>query len=173
MNLVTTIFLSWTGVKFRPTAFRGNKRRNKRFAAIHFYPGRHDLDNSVIPPRCISTSEHAAFAASLGSLPQYIGTMTLFDNTPRRSFSGASVWNRAMDHPSPVVSFENDLFNIAYFERCCQKPSIRKTGGAFVMVNAWNEWGEGMVLEPSQVHGVQFLRALRRAKYRANAAPCP
>ena len=40
------------------------------------------------------------------------------------------------------------------------------------MINAWNEWGEGMALEPSDAYGYEFLRAIKRAKKVVSEMQC-
>jgi hypothetical protein len=34
----------------------------------------------------------------------------------------------------------------------------------FVLINAWNEWAEGMAMEPSDVYGRKFLETIRDTK---------
>ena len=61
-------------------------------------------------------------------------------------------------------SFEIDLTTALMFETCCQGIKSRRRGGSFVLVNAWNDWAGGAVLEPSDKYGRAFLEAVGRAK---------
>jgi hypothetical protein len=39
-----------------------------------------------------------------------------------------------------------------------------KNDDQFVVINAWNEWGEGMALEPSDIYGYGFLDIIKEVK---------
>lgn len=82
--------------------------------------------------------------------PHHIyGVGSAFDNTPRhtRTPGAATV---VLAHPSTFYFWLRQ--NLA-----------RTQPGEAVLVNAWNEWGEGAVLEPSDVWGVRWLEAVRDA----------
>ena len=51
--------------------------------------------------------------------------------------------------------------------------SMREESNALplLMINAWNEWAEGMTLEPSQQYGHGFLEALQREVARPPSSP--
>ncbi len=72
-----------------------------------------------------------------------------YDDTPRRGKSGECLINS-----SPAV-FEK------YLIRLLQK-SIQ-LGNEFLFINAWNEWGEGMYLEPDEREKYEYLEAVRNA----------
>ena len=36
--------------------------------------------------------------------------------------------------------------------------------GNFIFINAWNEWGEGMAIEPSNLFGASMLDAIKATK---------
>lgn len=136
------------------------------FDADFYYPV-HNNRHKAVPKMC------AIGVLGNASRPFYLGTITLFDNTPRRHFHSADIWNRrgpGLGAGGVVAAFERDLVDAMAFEACCQAAEVRDKGGKFVVVNAWNEWGEGMVLEPSDVFGHAFLRAVSRAKRTATAA---
>ena len=71
-----------------------------------------------------------------------------FDNTPRYK-SRAKI----VENTSSSVFFETlqSLYNI-------------NKSAPYIAINAWNEWGEGMVLEPSSIHGFCFLEAIKKFK---------
>ena len=70
-----------------------------------------------------------------------------YDDTPRRGTSGECLINAAPD------IFERQL-----------KALVQKSINAeneFLFVNAWNEWGEGMYLEPDMTDGYGYLKAIK------------
>lgn len=73
-----------------------------------------------------------------------------FDDSPRHGKTGIIVKNGTPE------KFKN------YMIRLLTK--AEKSKSEFVFVNAWNEWGEGMYLEPDVKWGTGYLEALRDAK---------
>jgi hypothetical protein len=109
---------------------------------------------------------------SASRLPEYPSVLVEYDNTPRRSREHAQIWSRVHRSSGPINSFERDLIQAMMYERCCQSPMVRESGGQFVTVNAWNQWAEGMVLEASTRHSTNMLLAVRRAKDTVESIHC-
>lgn len=72
-----------------------------------------------------------------------------YDDTPRRGRMGRVVSGSS---PQKFQEYLTDLINI------CQSQ-----GKEYILLTAWNEWGEGAVLEPSKTSGYMYLEALQRA----------
>ncbi|WP_273654148.1 glycoside hydrolase family 99-like domain-containing protein [Cellulomonas fimi] len=75
--------------------------------------------------------------------------MVNFDNTARRQW-GADIW-----HGSNPYTFRRWLAATA--DAVADRPEEER----LVFVNAWNEWAEGAVLEPTVRHGHGYLCAVR------------
>lgn len=79
----------------------------------------------------------------------YWGGFSNYDDTPRRGNAGTIVYG---DTVEKFQSYLTELYakNVAY-------------GNEYVFVNAWNEWGEGMYLEPDEERKDGFLKAFINA----------
>lgn len=80
----------------------------------------------------------------------YYGGFVGYDNTPRRGRSGIVV-----EGMSP------DIFQ-KYLSMLIAKNE--SAGNEYVFLNAWNEWGEGMYLEPDIENGYSYLEAVKKAR---------
>lgn len=78
------------------------------------------------------------------------GMFSDWDNSPRRQFNSTIFSNVTVDR----------------FKKCLRKQykKAQEAGSPFVIINAWNEWGEGNYLEPDQLYGDGFLKAIRDIK---------
>lgn len=111
-------------------------------------------------------------------VPDIAGVISSFDNTPRRNYDEALLWSA--EEPDVVVQrFQDSLFAAMYYEACCfpqendaRASKLRSQDDRFVVINAFNEWAEGMVLEPSDVFGRKFLEAIRDAKKAVRDGQC-
>lgn len=73
-----------------------------------------------------------------------------YDDTPRRGKRGAVIAGA-----SPEL-FRKNMSELIAKNMVCQNNLI--------FLNAWNEWGEGMYLEPDQCFGFQYLQGIKYAK---------
>lgn len=72
-----------------------------------------------------------------------------YDDTPRRGGNGEVLLD------STPAAFEKLMKCLLYLSE--------KKNKEYVFINAWNEWGEGMYLEPDETSGYAYLEALHTA----------
>ncbi len=84
------------------------------------------------------------------SLKTYFGGFVDYDDTPRRGGRGSVLINTS------VETFREYLYKLA-------KKNL-SFENEFLFINAFNEWGEGMYLEPDKKRGYAFLEALKFVK---------
>ena len=80
----------------------------------------------------------------------YLGGFVNFDSTPRRGKNGKVIYG---GNPEKFKEYMIRLLLKAGW-----------TESEYVFINAWNEWGEGMYLEPDERWGFQYLEALKAAR---------
>lgn len=79
----------------------------------------------------------------------YRSTLCGWDNSPRTK-------DKAIIFTEPTPKeFENHLRNLFKI--------VEEEKSEFVFINAWNEWGEGAVLEPDDRHGLGYLESIKTA----------
>lgn len=89
----------------------------------------------------------------------YYKIETGYDDTPRRG-KGGSIY----------VDGSADIFG-KYYAKMLAKSKAQNN--EFIFINAWNEWGEGMVLEPSVGSGYDYLEAVKKAQEEASDIEIP
>jgi hypothetical protein len=122
---------------------------------------------TVLPDWCVDRRKHPKFYRSRNDA--LVGIPCAFDNTPRREAEQAKLWIQPGGEAAMVKSFATNVWVALYYQACCNG-----SGGDnnFILINAWNEWAEGMMLEPSDVYDRTFLEAIKLAKERLLAQGC-
>ena len=85
-----------------------------------------------------------------GNIQNYPGGFVNYDDTPRKGFNGT-----VMKGVTPKL-----------FEKYLRKQIIRAKEvfhSEYLLLDAWNEWGEGNYLEPDEQWGYEYLESLQRA----------
>jgi hypothetical protein len=80
----------------------------------------------------------------------YFGGFVGYDDTPRRGIHGTVIADATPE------KFKNNLIHLMAKNEACEND--------FLFLNAWNEWGEGMYLEPDERWGYQYLESINEAK---------
>lgn len=86
---------------------------------------------------------------NLRSEKTYLCGTVDYDDTPRHG----SRTGRLLEGASPKKFYK-------YFKRLYQKNLL--LNNEYIFLNAWNEWGESMYLEPDEENGYGYLEAVRR-----------
>ena len=81
----------------------------------------------------------------------YLCGFTGYDDTPRRGEAGKIIVGSS---PEKFCEMMKMLYAIS-----------TERNHEYIFINAWNEWGEGMYLEPDTINEYAYLEALRNAKY--------
>lgn len=135
--------------------------------ASMIYEPRHSINslnsqNKAIMKEHVRCFDYSDIWNEVISSDVYKGCKTFFtgvsgyDDTPRRGKSGECFINRS------ISVFCSGLEKLI-------KKSI-SYGNELVFINAWNEWGEGMYLEPDEENRYAYLNAVKTAKINAEGA---
>lgn len=81
---------------------------------------------------------------------EYFGCSVGWDNTPRHQKYGQVYINSSPENFKDTFSF-------------LLKKSLQ-LGNELIFINAWNEWAEGMYLEPDELNKYKFLESIRDSK---------
>lgn len=81
---------------------------------------------------------------------EWHGAFVAYDDTPRRGKQGRVVTGAS---PEKFQKYIAELMII------CQKQKKE-----YILLTAWNEWGEGAMLEPTEKEGYGYLEALKKVK---------
>lgn len=76
------------------------------------------------------------------------GAFVAYDDTPRRGKQGRIVEGSS---PEKFAKYLGQLVSIC-----------KEQGKEYILLTAWNEWGEGATLEPSKAYKFKYLEAVRK-----------
>jgi hypothetical protein len=131
------------------------------------YPLPYVTESYTVPHWCVHRKHNQAKASEAYDVT---GLLTTFDNTPRRDPEQARIYGYGSKE-KVLARFQRNLMATLFYQTCCMKydPDF---DSRFVTINAWNEWGEGMALEPSNVYDHGFLEIIRDVKHDVVAMQC-
>jgi lipopolysaccharide biosynthesis protein len=98
------------------------------------------------------------------------GVLTSFDNTPRTLKQNKDLVNMTRPALNPGIFYgSSPFFYQKWLESAMKYTLIKfKKEEQLIFINAWNEWGEGAVLEPCNQWGKQYLVSTLKARHNLN-----
>lgn len=131
----------------------------ERILKIRYFRAIHDM----VHPRCVYNLEEQ-------DKPVYRGGTVAWDVTPRYPMKKGEARRIKISKkkmiPPPEFASTAEAFYRATVSRLCRSlcDSNPKGQPNFYALFAWNEWGEGATLEPTNLEGRAYLEALKKAK---------
>lgn len=127
----------------RREALEGRLERYFHIKPKRDEPVKYRLDYEKIWENILEATNHA------NRKNEFYGAIVGFDDTPRRGKNARILVGKS---PSAFEKYFKNLYKIS----CEQEKE-------FMLITAWNEWGEGAYLEPDTENGYAYLEALKRA----------
>jgi hypothetical protein len=95
--------------------------------------------------------------------PYYLNVTMGWDSSPRSGAVTSSYW---MAHQSPYpfgpVMVKNTPYQFKkYLAKAKSLTMLKPQNQRIIIINSWNEWGEGSYLEPDLVNGMKYLNAIK------------
>ena len=95
--------------------------------------------------------------------PYYINVSMGWDASPRCGAVTATYW---MAHQSPYpfgpVIVNNTPYQFKkYLAKAKSLTMLKPQNQRIILINSWNEWGEGSYLEPDMINGMKYLNTIR------------
>ena len=85
-----------------------------------------------------------------------------WDSSPRCGGVDRAEWLSRRDYPFGAVIVDNTPYLFKKYLAEAKKLTMAKPENErIIVVNSWNEWGEGSYLEPDNVNGMGYLEAIR------------
>ena len=86
---------------------------------------------------------------------QLTSTFMSWNNSPRRDINKSGVKPTIFLNTNPYL-FKKHLKNLIFKTIKDPNPDIN-----YILINAWNEWNEQTCLEPSDIYGYQYIKAVK------------
>ena len=95
-------------------------------------------------------------------VPYHVNVSVGWDSSPRCGAVTEEEWRARRDYPFGAVIVDNTpaLFK-RYLAKAKSMALKNPPGDRIVMINSWNEWGEGSYLEPDTENGTGYLEAIK------------
>ena len=95
-------------------------------------------------------------------VPYHINVSMGWDSSPRCGGVDRAEWLSRRDYPFGAVIVDNTPYLFKKYLAEAKKLTMAKPENErIIVVNSWNEWGEGSYLEPDNVNGMGYLEAIR------------
>ncbi|MGN0340398.1 MAG: glycoside hydrolase family 99-like domain-containing protein [Lachnospira sp.] len=110
------------------------------------------VKNGVTCYKYVDFVEEIIDERQIGSCKTFFCGVPGYDTTPRRG-----------NNADCIIERSPELFEVMLDALYRKSVSV---GSEYVFINAWNEWGEGMYLEPDEESGYSYLEVIKRVSDR-------
>lgn len=94
--------------------------------------------------------------------PYHINVSMGWDSSPRCGNVSSETWMSRRDYPFGAVIKNNTPYLFKKYLAEAKKMTLEKpVNERVIVINSWNEWGEGSYLEPDKVNGLGYLEAVK------------
>lgn len=95
-------------------------------------------------------------------MPYHLNISMGWDSSPRCGNVTPGEWLRRRDYPFGAVIVDNTPYLFKKYLAEAKAWTLAKPESErIVVINSWNEWGEGSYLEPDTENGMGYLEAVR------------